>query len=312
MDARRALRVASYVGVVTPPVDRQRLYGILATHAPTAIVLFRKGPWWILARWDLDTPSFTEGASFKGKLYPRRCDLSPDGRLFSYFALKGKGGEFLGQSGLKTYHAISRAPWLFALAAWAEAGTYTRGQHFASATEAPPPPTADHGDASKLTQLRLGLVRTPPEAYAAEQRRGWVEAADCPARGPNDMWDERRAVALVKPRPGGAETLRLEDDGLVDSALGFDNRRPRYRWTSGTRGKESASLDGADWCDWDASGRLLVAGQQRLRILDGSSRKELWSKDLSSIVANPRPAPDWAHSWLAKEDARPSRRRTRT
>ena len=120
--------------MVTASVHRQRLYVIPATQAPTAIVLFRKGSWWILARWDLDTPSFTEGASFKGKLYPRRCDLSPDGRLFSYFALKGKGGEFLGQSGLKTYHAVSRAPWLFALAAWPESGTYLSLIHISEPT----------------------------------------------------------------------------------------------------------------------------------------------------------------------------------
>jgi hypothetical protein len=297
------------MGVVTASLDRQRLYVIPATQAPNAIVLFRKSSWWILARWDLDTPSFTEGASFKGKLYPRRCDLSPDGRFFSYFALKGKGGEFLGQSCLKTYHAVSRAPWLFALAAWPESGTYTRGQHFVAADEMTPVPPAMHGDATPLSKLRLGLARTPPAAYAAERRRGWVEAADCPARGPNDMWDERRRVVLEKSRPHGGELLRLEDDGLVDSALGFDNRRPRYRWS---RGKESVPLEGADWCDWDPFGRLLVAGDERLRILDGSSRKELWSKDLSSLVPNPRVAPDWAHRWFGEEGSPIHRTRTKS
>lgn len=291
------------------PVHRQRLYVLPATKAPTALVLFRKSSWWLLARWDLDTPKLTEGASFKGKLYPRRCDLSPDGRLFSTFALKGRGGEFVGQSGLKTYHAVSRAPWLFALAAWPEAGTYTRGLHFVPAAEAPPLPPAAHGDAAPLARARLGLVRTAPVAYAAERRRGWVEAADCPVRGANDMWDERRRVVLEKARPHGVERLRLEDDGLVDSAVGFDNRRPRYRWS---RGAESALIEGADWCDWDSSGRLLVAGDERLRILDGASREELWSKDLASLVPNPRAAPDWARTWSGEEGSSHPGRRAKT
>ncbi len=288
----------SYTAAVIASATRQRLYVVPATQAPTAIVFLRKGPWWILARWDLDTRRVTEGASFKGKLYPRRCDLSPDGTLLSYFALKGKGPDFLGQSGLKCYHALSRVPWLFALAAWPEAGTYTRGHHFVAATEALPMPPAPHGDGAALAKLRLGLARTPPAAYAAERRRGWVEAADCPARGANDMWDERRRVMLEKPRPLGPETLRLEDDGLVDAALGFDNRRPRYRWA---RGKESAIVERADWCDWDPFGRLLVAGDQRLSILDGDSRKEIWSMDLGSFVANPQPAPEWARTWSGPE-----------
>ena len=275
----------------------QRVYVIPATHAPTALVIVRKSGWWILLRWALDTGTVTQGASFKAKLYPRRCDLSSNGELFSYFALQGGRSEFVGQSGLKTYQAISRAPWLFALAAWPEAGTYTRGQHFVAKDDAPPLAAAMHGDATPLAKLGLGLLRTSVASYATERRRGWVEAADCPARGANDMWDERRAVALEKPRPVGVETLRLEDDGLVDSALGFDNRRPRYRWL---RGNESVLLEGADWCDWDALGRLLVAKEDALRILDGATRKELSRHDLSSLAPNPQMAPAWAQTWGAK------------
>ena len=275
----------------------QRVYVIPATHAPNALVIVRKQGWWLLLRWDLATMSLTQGASFKGKLYPRRCDVSPNGELFSYFALKGKGGTFVGHSGLKTYQAISRTPWLFALAAWPESGTYTRGQHFVARHEAPPLLAAMHGDATPLSKLGLGLQSTPAAAYACERRRGWIEAADCPHRGANDMWDERRAVVLEKPRPVGTETLRLEDDGLVDSALGFDNRRPRYRWL---RGKESVLIDDADWCDWDAHGRLLVASETSLRVLDGGARNTLSRIDLTQRTSEPHPAPTWAQTYGAK------------
>jgi hypothetical protein len=275
----------------------QRVYVLPATQAPCALVFVRRNGWWILLRWSFDTGTLTQGASFKGKLYPRRCDLSPNGELFSYFALKGGGGAWLGQDRVKTYQAISRAPWLFALAAWAEAGTYTRGQHFIGKAGAPPLAPAPHGDATPLTKLGLGLLRTSVASYAIERRRGWVEAADCPTRGANDMWDERRAVALEKARPVGVETLRLEDDGVVDSAIGFDNRRPRYRWL---RGKESLQIDDADWCDWDGAGRLLVACETSLRVLDGATRKVLWERELASLVARPLRAPEWAQTYGAR------------
>jgi hypothetical protein len=45
---------------------------------------------------------------------PATGDLSPDGRWFAYFALKASADWELGA----TYIAISRLPWLTALAGW--------------------------------------------------------------------------------------------------------------------------------------------------------------------------------------------------
>src|SRR2546422_11649313 len=62
----------------------------------------------------------------RSNLYPQRCDLSPDGRWLCYFTLRGKAAWRAGT----TYVAISRLPWLTALAAWGTCGTWTRGAHF--------------------------------------------------------------------------------------------------------------------------------------------------------------------------------------
>ena len=37
---------------------------------------------------DLEAPAYEPGAWLRGTIYPQRCDLSPDGRWFAYFALK--------------------------------------------------------------------------------------------------------------------------------------------------------------------------------------------------------------------------------
>src|SRR3989449_10016529 len=62
----------------------------------------------------------------RANLYPQRCDLSPNGRWFCYFTLKSSAKWKAG----RTYVAMSRLPWLTALAAWGTCGTWTRGLHF--------------------------------------------------------------------------------------------------------------------------------------------------------------------------------------
>jgi len=57
-----------------------RIYAILARKAPFA-VLFRRGPskQVLTIGWDTQTHEFRMGQWFKGRLYERRCDLSPSG-----------------------------------------------------------------------------------------------------------------------------------------------------------------------------------------------------------------------------------------
>jgi len=70
---------------------------------------------------------FTNGAWIKGRIYEDKCDLSPDGKLFVYFVHQGSraGTEFT-----DSWTAISRPPWLHALAAWPQGTTYGGGGRF--------------------------------------------------------------------------------------------------------------------------------------------------------------------------------------
>ena len=64
-----------------------RLFVIRAREAPLAVI-FRRGPskQVRLISWNTDTDDFEGGQWFKGRIYERRCDLSPDGRYLIYFA----------------------------------------------------------------------------------------------------------------------------------------------------------------------------------------------------------------------------------
>ena len=85
----------------------------------------RRGPskWWNLTLWETERDRFTSGQWFRGHVYPCKCDLSPDGQLFSYFA-----GKFSGRARDRSYDdtwaAISRPPYFTALALWPVGDTW--------------------------------------------------------------------------------------------------------------------------------------------------------------------------------------------
>ena len=98
-----------------------RLYILLARHSPLAVVI-RRGPSKQVCTvlWNRKNDSFELGQWLKGRIYEKRCDLSPDGKYLLYFAMKG--GE--------TYTAVSRAPWLKAIEFYPMIGTWEGGGQF--------------------------------------------------------------------------------------------------------------------------------------------------------------------------------------
>lgn len=100
---------------------------IPARDVPLAVV-FRRGPsrWYQVIRWDMDRDEFTDGAWLKGRIYEDRCDLSPDGELLVYFCHRGRAPLEYTDS----WTAVSRPPWLFALALWPSGTTYGGGGRF--------------------------------------------------------------------------------------------------------------------------------------------------------------------------------------
>jgi hypothetical protein len=104
------------------------MYAILAREAPRAVI-FRRGPnrRVLLLSWDLETDAIVPGQWFKGRIYERRCDLSPDGRLLIYFAAK-----FWRQP--EAWTAISKPPYFTALALWMKETAWGGGGLFDSAT----------------------------------------------------------------------------------------------------------------------------------------------------------------------------------
>jgi hypothetical protein len=278
------------------PEGASSLFVLPASRAPVAAVFLRvPGHWWHVLAWDLSRGTLEPGAWLKGTLYPRRSDVSPNGRLLCYFLAKEGKGAFMGMHDRHVFTAVSKLPWVTALAAWPEPDTDTAGHHFASPPRLDLGPTR-HGGRGPLGH-EIGLARTGPAQYAAELRRGWVEHPDCPPRHPHDDWDEERSVVLVKARPGGGASLVLSDEGWDPDAPGaIDGRAPSY---AVERDGRTEALDDVVWADWDQTGLLLVATDtSRLEVRDPfGSGPPIWAEDLGGRTPRPRPAPDWAQRW---------------
>jgi len=109
------------------PTPTARLHVILAREAPLAIVI-RRGPAKQVCTvlWNRRTDEFTLGQWLLGRIYEDRCDLSPDGRYLIYFAFDGRTHREHGPS----WTAISRAPWLKAIALYPKGNTWGGGGYF--------------------------------------------------------------------------------------------------------------------------------------------------------------------------------------
>lgn len=105
-----------------------KLFIIPAAQAHVAAIL-RRGPsaWFHLIRWDTLHDQFMHGAWVKGRIYEESCDLSPDGGLFIYAIHQGSRG---GTEFTHAWTALSRFPWLSALAVWPQGTTYGGGGRF--------------------------------------------------------------------------------------------------------------------------------------------------------------------------------------
>ncbi len=109
-----------------------RLHVLLARNAKVGLVI-RRGPSKSVCTvlWNRECNAFKLGQWLRGRIYERRCDLSPDGRHFIYFAMNGRSeAETKG-----AWTAISRVPYLKAVALYAKGDCWHGGGLFLSDRE---------------------------------------------------------------------------------------------------------------------------------------------------------------------------------
>ena len=156
-----------------------RLHVIPARESSLALVL-RRGPTRQVCTllWDRHNDKFKIGQWLKARIAVDKCDLSPDGRYFIYFAVTGKwDSEAKG-----SYTAVSRAPWLKALAlyplgdCWAGGGLFTSNRTYWLNDRG----WAQHTLLRESAEVErdfefMKWTRGPEQAYALRlEREGWI------------------------------------------------------------------------------------------------------------------------------------------
>lgn len=297
------------------PAASCRLYVILARAAPVGVV-FRRGPSKRvrLLLWHTQTDTFTPGQWFHGRLYERRCDVSPDGKHLVYFAAKHTTRQLLSDF-TDAWTAISRPPYLTALALWPKGDCWNGGglwnddgslvlnhRPFQSVPhpDFPPPPALQvvsrsniHGEDDPLWSDRLTRDgwRLEQQTTASQYlgKAGYV-------RAPPTVWS--------KTAPGGQYRLIHTISGV-----GASGDKGWYQETFVLRHRELQTdyplPEGTSWVDWDARGRLVWAANGRLwatplpirSVQHDPLADAAQIADFCSMAPEPVVAPQWAREW---------------
>lgn len=219
---------------IPPP---PRLSVLLAAQAPTGVV-FRRGPSRIVRviHWDRTNDEFRHGATFKGRIYVDRSDISPDGRHMLYFAMGGAAWAIAGAG--YTWTAISEAPSVTALSLWGQGDTWGGGGYFLS------------NDSYWLeADGNTSLIRdnAPLRRETCSKNRAF------PSRLDRDGW--------IDKRPTRWDT-RYEKELAHDWILRAAGWPRRYELEQ--RGEAPQPCQNWEWADWDRH-RLVWAESGCLR-----------------------------------------------
>jgi len=161
-----------------------RLHVLLARDAKIGLVI-RRGPSKSICTvlWDRERDIFTLGQWIRGRIYERRCDLSPNGKHLIYFAMNGRW-----QSETKgSWTAISRVPYLKAITLLAKGDCWHGGGLFLTNREFWLNDGHGHTQLKPTSELRRNATWQPPHYFGGEcltpyynrlQRDGWAMGKD--------------------------------------------------------------------------------------------------------------------------------------
>ena len=295
------------IDITRPPSTR--IFGIVARKSPRALILRRGPSKQVLAiLWHTDTDEFHAGQWFKGRIHEHRCDLSPSGTRFIYYAESHRGP-------FKQWTAISRPPFLTALALWAGGGSFGGGGIF---------------DGERAIRLNNGGLKLRPEKNF-RLPPSFVVKPYLANENPKQLWPLERSLLQRNEwrwhKQG--EWKRIRRDGRTDFAMkspevwwkvrgnwilelslhgpgepGESRHKSSYRILD-LAGNEMRDMGRSDWADWSIDGQVLLGRAGRMWRVPVSHKagpgepRELI--DLRSHRFFATPPPDEAKIWTGEE-----------
>ena len=260
-----------------------QLFFIVARQANVALIL-RRGPskWVQLIKWNIDQDSFETGQWFHGRVYESKCDVSPDGKRFVYFARKERRN-----AQHTTWTAVSNIPYFTAVAFIPNGNhSYGGGGMFKSNSSVAVNINDLYPEVSGLSIKNLNLS-VSYESILMERLKiyGWDPISYLSERG------------LTK---GKINTVKFNKDlTRSDCQLELDLDPDDFKNKSFHIIKNGIAHDlRCDWADVDHSGRLLLSRQGRLFWADIRDHIDF---NLIADFTDNRPqevkTPEWAKRW---------------
>lgn len=287
------------------------LFVILARNGRHAVI-FRRAPskQVLLIKWDRRHDRFEIGQWFKGRIFERRCDLSPSGEMLVYLAAKHKGP-------IGTWTAISRPPYVTALALWPNMGTWGGGGLFESEYSLLLNHNALHRTLADGFQLPKQMRVHPLGAGAGRgedapiyrerlERDGWTLTQ----KGKCKDYDGDAPVKwrFLEPQIHEKCVMRRKAACRLQMILrGLGERSGLWYLLDyeilDENGESRLKLPHTDWADWDENGDLLFSQRGKLfrlawskaRSGDGEAAREL--ADFSGLRFAAKEAPKKARQW---------------
>ena len=260
--------------------ETARLYALIAPRARKAVLL-RRGPTDHVRMifWDMKTDQFAPGQWLKKRVYERRCDLSPDGRYFIYFA-----ADYASQ--FASWTAISRPPFFTALSLWPQGDGWGGGGLFSQDGQTiylnhwPGSEGHFHLDKNlgpprqKVVPLHetSGRGEDDPIRYYRMTRDGWKASmgsrSKLMGRGAPYGFEQKKPTVFEKTpktlkKPGGPNRWKLRLSSRFTA-----ERQGRWNVEDASiidmKGGPVLKLGRVDWCDLDVNGDILWAWAGRL------------------------------------------------
>ncbi len=287
---------------LNPPASR--LFPVFARTAPQAVI-FRRGPsdWTRLILWHTDTDEFEPGQWFKGRVFERRSDLSPNGEKLIYFARKTNWHTLHDEEYTRAWTAISRPPYYTALALWPKGNTWHGGGLFVDDRTVilnhRPERAIPHPD-----HLPRDVdIRPNPRAHGEDDpifgehlsRDGWkVEQEGIVERG-------KKPVIFVTKQPEIRIKSRNSNTYVLSLTRRIDDLRYSERFqVTDMAGNPILDTSGVTWLDWDQRGRLVLFREGKVLLAEEVGNVSFELRELADFNSH-KPkrivAPDWARAW---------------
>jgi hypothetical protein len=238
-----------------------RIHVLLARDSAYAVVV-RRGPTrhTALIGWDRKTDKFELGQWLYGRIYERRCDLSPDGKHLIYFAMNGRW-----KSSVKgSWTAISRAPYLKAVSLFAKGDCWHGGGLFQTSSAYWLNDGYGHELQEEDRRLKRVLEYPWHEHYGGEclgvyyirlQRDGWAMKHTAPD-------GQGGQVTIFEKRINGHWHLRKRAHATLHRPVGRGIYYDTHELFD-ARTEEVLSKTNWEWADVD-DGRLVWAADGQL------------------------------------------------